>query len=303
MAYDSAFDSAWLKWGQARMHAQALEADVEATRGDADVDPVRAFRPQYYPKRHGFGVIVEDVAPVPVRWRLRLGDIANNYRAALDHLAWTLVGRGRVPPGSGKLTSEQEGSIYFPICHERSDFNAQIKVPLKAKSRLKLPGVRRTDAAKVRRRQPYMLSAKRRPKHAFALLATINNDDKHRAIQPVWVHPTVVKIQVTDAKDCIFPVQRIRRNAAKPLEIDTELAYLPCRKMGPHPQVEVELRVTAEPSIGDGLSAKEWANRCGIVLFQMLREFSEPPPEINDLGAELVSIEVAAGRHWQPPAL
>lgn len=126
--YDPLFESAWLKWAQAIAHTQTLEAHIAAwTRHDPD--PIRAFRTEYHAKRHGFAVIVEDVAPMPVRWRLLLGDIANNYRAALDHLAWALVSRGRTPPGSGKLTRKQEKAVYLPVCQDRKVFNAEVRVP------------------------------------------------------------------------------------------------------------------------------------------------------------------------------
>lgn len=37
-----------------------------------------------------------------------LGDIANDYRSAIDHLAWALVSRGRTPPAL--LTDDQFSS-------------------------------------------------------------------------------------------------------------------------------------------------------------------------------------------------
>jgi hypothetical protein len=88
VAYDPLFESAWLKWGQAIVHSQTLKRDIETRADDGNADPVGAFRTEYQPKRHGFAIIIEEVMPIPVRWRLLLGDIANNYRAALDHLAW-----------------------------------------------------------------------------------------------------------------------------------------------------------------------------------------------------------------------
>ncbi len=289
-AYDAAFESAWYKWGQAMVHAQALRADIDAVNEDGSADAVRAFRAHYYAKRHGFGLVVEDVSPIPVRWRLRLGDIASNYRASLDHLAWALVCRGRTPPGSGKLTAKQESAVYFPICDERTVFNAEIRVPPTAKSRLKLPGVRRADAAKVRRRQPYLLPPKRRPKHALALLSTINNDDKHRAIQPVWAHATRIDIEITDTQDCLIPGAEFRRHPAQPLKTGAELAFVPARKTGPDPQINVKMDVMAEPGIADAISAAEWVSRCGVVLWQLLREFSTQPPEITELGATLIEL-------------
>ena len=74
MAHDPLFDSAWFKWVGAIAHTQALQQDVVAKGLSGDADPVRAFRTEYDPKRHGFGVVVEELAPMSLRWRLLLGE-------------------------------------------------------------------------------------------------------------------------------------------------------------------------------------------------------------------------------------
>jgi hypothetical protein len=137
--YDPLFESPWLKWGQAARYAQELGDLIRDWRQDNE--PVQSWRADYSARRHGFAVIAQGVAEMPTRWGLLVGDIANNLRASLDHLAWSLVSRGRTPPAA--LTTPQQGSIYFPITTTREDFNAQIVVPASPKARLKLPGVRR----------------------------------------------------------------------------------------------------------------------------------------------------------------
>lgn len=277
MAHDSRFDSAWLKWAQAVKHAHALEDDIDAF--SEHHEPLLRSRTEYQAKRHGFAVIVEEVGPTPIRWQLVLGDVANNYRAALDHLAWALVSRGRTPPGSGKLTSGQENAVYFPISEDRHQFNAQIRRPANLKTRLNLPGIRRADAAKVRRRQPYHHSARRRSMHALVLLAGVNSGDKHRTVQPIWAQPTRVDLEVTDARDCEVPRLGFRRNR-NPLEVGVELAYIGVRRTGANPQLEVKVAVTAEPSIGNRISFKEWGTRAGAFISGLLIEFSDPSQEL-----------------------
>ncbi len=194
VAHDPLFDSAWLKWTQAMVHSQTLQRDIDAQTRDGGTNPVRAFRTEYHPKRHGFAIVVEDIAPIPVRWRLLLGDIANNYRAALDHLTWALVTRGRTPPE--KLTPAQEKTVTFPIFENRLKYNRSL-----AK---KLPGVRRADATKVRWCQPYRRGARNRPQDPLVLLASINNGDKHRAIQPAWTFPSRIDVEVTHMRNCVL---------------------------------------------------------------------------------------------------
>jgi hypothetical protein len=92
---DGLFDSAWLKWGRAVVHAEALVTDI----GLVTTDPHRPrdfiFGYEYNAKRHGFVVDVARVEPLPPAWTLMLGDVAANLRSALEHLAWGIVHRGR----------------------------------------------------------------------------------------------------------------------------------------------------------------------------------------------------------------
>jgi hypothetical protein len=212
MPHDPLFDSAWLKWTQAILHTQALEAAIEAIGSDEDLHPRLTVRTEYHPGRHGFAVIPEWVESIPVRWRLLLGDVANNYRSSLEHLAWALVTRGRTPPG--KLNSKARGDIHFPIGQHKNGFNGSLS--------RNLPGVRRADIAKVRRGQPYRYGARNRARHALTFLADINNGDKHRTIQPIWAQPTKVGMEITHIEDC---EQSSPTNRLKPhlLEVGKEI--------------------------------------------------------------------------------
>jgi hypothetical protein len=274
---DHLFASAWLKWGQAVVHTQALEADVDAFGADADANPVWVVGAKYNAKRHGFSLKPQVVNFMPGRWSLLLGDIASNYRASLEHLGWALVTRGHTPPAT--LTSEERNSIYCPIKAHRNDFDGDLQK--------KLPGVRHADVAKVRRVQPYHYGAKRRARSPLTLLAAINNFDKHRAIEPLWAYPTRVDIEVTDMRDRVLPGLDFKRTGG-PIEVGTEIAFIRARKMGPNPEIKVEIDVSPEPCLQDGVAIKSWANICGITLWSLLRTFAPQPPEIADLGANLV---------------
>jgi hypothetical protein len=282
MAHNPLFDSAWLKWTQAIVHSQALQRDIDTRTSHGDTNPIRTFRTHYDPKRHGFAIIVEDIEPIPVRWRLLLGDIANNYRSALDHLAWALVSRGRTPPSTGKLTSRQEKAIYFPIFDDRLEYNRQL-------SRY-LPGVRRADRASVRRCQPYHRGVRNRPREPLVLLAGINSGDKHRTIQPLWAFPSRIDIEVTDTRDCALSAPEHWRRRAYHLDVGAEVALMRCRKLGSDPQLEVQLNVASTPTIGNRISLREWSTQTSVFIFKLLRIFSEQPASIHEVGAELREI-------------
>jgi hypothetical protein len=287
--HDPLLDSAWLKWAWAVVHAQMLERDVAAWI-EKDPDPVRTFRTEYQPKRHGFAVIVEDIDPIPVRWQLLLGDVANNYRASLDHLAWALVSRGHTPPGSGKLTRKQEKAVYFPICEERQIFKAEIRVPVNSKSRPRLPGIRRADAAIARRAQPYQRGPRNRPMDPFVVLAGINTGDKHRTIQPLWAYPSRIDIEVTHMRNCVLRGTEVWKRRGDPLDDGMEIAFLPARRLGPDPDLEMNLHVATSPTIGNRISVREWHAKTGMGIFRLLREFSAQPGSIHELGAEWVEL-------------
>ncbi len=282
--YDPAFDSAWLKWAQGLLHAETLQADIKRIGHEADAHPVSAFRAKYDPKRHGFPVIAEEIAAIPARWPLLLGDVASNYRAALDHLAWALVNRGRTPPA--KLTKWQEKAVYFPIHKDRAEFNG--KVPRQ------LPGVRRADLAKVRRHQPYHHGPTVRPRHALSLLAGINAGDKHRTIQPLWAVSIETGMKITQRRDCVITGVS-PGGKATPLEVDAEIAFLHARRTGLNPELEMDLMITAEPTLDNILGVREWAQAVGIVIMSLLFEFSpQPSKAIREVGAKLREVGPAA---------
>ncbi len=131
---------------------------------------------QYYDsRRHCIHVTAEVVEPFPRLWGAMLGDVIHNYRDCLDHVAWELYKRGRTP----NHTDAQEGFIYFPIALTKEWFNASLKG-----NRAKLPGVRPSDVAVVRRYQPYMAGESRAHRHVFAVLDSLAKADKHRTVQP-----------------------------------------------------------------------------------------------------------------------
>jgi hypothetical protein len=266
---DPLFDSAWLKWGRAVSHAQALEADIDAFSFDGHSDPLLGTRAEYDPKRHGFAVYPTAVAAVPTGWGLILGDIANNYRCAIDHLAWALVCRGRTPPDT--LKKNERGAIAFPALSDRRDFNGQLGS--------RLPGVRRADRAIVRSCQPYHYAPRRRRRHYLTVLTSLNNGDKHRTLQPIWVQPTRLDIEITRMQDCVVPQLGFRRHA-DPLQVGTEIAFIRARKRGSQPRLDVKIGTSAEPSIENRIAVREWIRKCGSFTASLLREFSAPPAEL-----------------------
>ena len=268
---DHLFESPWLKnLGRAIQHAQALKAEIDEDQ-TAD-DPLLSVRTEYQSGRHGFAVYATAVRPVPSSWGLLLGDIAFNFRCALDHLAWALVSRGRTPPETLTPT-QQKGVPTSPSPSDNEDFNSSLAGML--------PGVGRSDIAKVRATQPYH-NGRKQVRHNFVILAALNNHDKHRSFQPVWDHTVLLGLQVTDSCDIsnirVSPLIR----GARELRVGAELAFIRVRKTGPHPCLEVATERKGIPSIPPGVSLDEWVTQTGVQIGLLLREFSAPPDEVQE---------------------
>jgi hypothetical protein len=285
--YDPLFESAWLKWGRAVVHAQTLQAHLDAIGTDEGDEPTLTVRADYQPKRHGFAVIITDIDPMPPIWGLILGDIANNLRSALDQLAWAIVTRGRKPPAT--LSKGQRRQVYFPICKDRDEFNAALSS--------KLPGATRADIARVRRYQPYHHPSRARWS-ALLQLVEINTSDKHRTIQPVWAIPITTDIEVTYQQDCVLS-RRETTGKRKALQVDTELGLVHARKTGPDPHIEVVPHLTAEPAFNEYALLREWLKISIGWIQRLLYEFSEVPDELGAIGLDPIRLHSIVS--WKAP--
>lgn len=242
--HDPLFDSAWLKWGRAVVHAQELAADVVKVLASGADGPHFDIACKYEPRRHGFAVTNTGIDPMPPTWGLLVGDVANNLRSALDHVAWALVTRGRTPPSMLKKGAQKK--VYFPIAQTRKGFNGSLAT--------NLPGVRRADIARVRKYQPYHHGTRGRW-FSWLVLTEINTADKHRSIAPVWAIPLAADFQITEVRDCVLVPHE--RDAPRPaLETGVEIGFVRVRKTGPEPWINVVPHLVCEPMIEGRASCK-----------------------------------------------
>jgi hypothetical protein len=125
----------------------------------------------------------------PPQFSALIGDIAQNLRSSLDHLAWHLVQSSPVTPKAG------DRDTYFPIFETASKYHA-------GKMR-KIQGM--TDAAikAIDRIQPYyqLEGTTIGQGVQFFWLDEINKLDKHRLLVPVWgnvVSHTITRTKRTE---------------------------------------------------------------------------------------------------------
>jgi hypothetical protein len=156
------------------------------------------------PYRDGGEIIIYSTAASklkpPVEVPLILGDALQDYRAALDHLAWQLVTRKGMP--------NRPQDVYFPINDDGTKFDADFD--------RKMPAV--SDAVKsiVREHQPYR-NGTQAHEHPLWTLHDWNRTDKHRTIPVVLLSPSKINVELPGKYDNFDIWHQEARNQPQPL--------------------------------------------------------------------------------------
>ena len=263
------FFSTWLKWAWASAHAETLETEIREYAIKVQREGGVTATSRYDPKCHCVIAIARTIPDYPVHLGLILGDVIQAYRSSLDQLAWALVQRGR----THDLSERAARRVYFPFAEEPSDFNDCLGV--------RLPGVTRTDIAKIRRYQPYHAGKRKLARHPLGTLAKLSNHDKHRTVQPLWGVPVESQFQITQLHDCV--VTRIPvRGRPKRLEVGTEIMRIYVRRTGTDPGIDMEGTISVEPFVDDFMLLSDWLTKTTELTGLLLREFAEPPKGLLD---------------------
>lgn len=185
--------------------------------------------------------------PVPnigdSRFGLMIGDSIQNFRAALDHLAWSLVKRKGTP--LSRLKRRQRKMIAFPL--------AQSKKTFPGRAADLLPGVPGDVIDElVRPYQPY-----RRGNKAIAMraLRSLSDRDKHRLLIPTFWFPQDGKVKITATgfsiveDELLIPQHRgFRLKSGAPI---ARVRVVPTSAF--ETKVELKAKAAAYPSVGGGL--------------------------------------------------
>jgi len=268
-------------WAVDKTHR--FEAELQAALDDAQSDPPFTTRQEYHAEFHGFSIRIATIRPVPPLWGLKLGDIVNTFHSAFDNLAWALVCRGNTP--LAVLSESKQRGIYFPICSSNALFNATIP--------RYLPGVKRSDIAKVRKAQPFMRGEKAVARHCLTTLQKLSNADKHRTIQPVWLRPDANWHEVVDTRDCV--VERMRDMRPKTLEADTELARVYAKKTGPNPDIALQGYVATSVTIDEELWLPNFLKTLREFAIQTVLGFVDGRYIMDLIKAEGLSTTISSG--------
>jgi len=113
---------------------------------------------------------------------LLLGEVIQNFRSALDHLAWAMV-----PPSTRNgLSAAARRRIYFPVARNRQNFWGSINTWL--------PDTSFEQRALIECYQPYRRTPKGR---LIRRLRNLSDIDKHRIIIPAVALPFEGEFEVT----------------------------------------------------------------------------------------------------------
>ncbi len=294
---DDLFESAWLKWAWAVVNANVLADNVNALANQPNLSTPIAMRQDYDAKCHCIILSVVDFqSPFPDNlWGLILGDVVQNFRSALDHVAWALVKLGRAK----NLTDRQERQIYFPITSSPAAFRNAVP--------LRLPGVRRADLAKIRACQPYLKGKRNLSRHVVWVVGELSRLDKHRTIQPIYAIPDRAGYDIGEQTDCIYRRMR-RRSARRVLKPGTELTRLYVKRTGPEPFIDVQPHFSMDPAVYDPrLTLQQFLVQTIRAVSEILRLFAPQPESAKriistPLPASPFPQPHQSGPH-QPPAL
>jgi hypothetical protein len=247
---------------------------------DFETDPPVVFRQKRYPKKHLIEFWVEHVKPVSPDWSLILGDALNNFRAALDHLAWQLYVTGDAYP---LANPGDEVRIQFPrYWSNKPDF-------LKRVVEKELPGVSKRRLLRLSPFQPYA-SRKGGGYPAIPVLADLANADKHRELLLTVCRPRKAVIYhpggAAERVEWVLPPKA-------PFEPDTEVArvhYWPSADLS-ETGVKVDLKPSVAIALEQGLWLEELLTRVEWTVTEVIGVLSSPQARAKP----------GQRPHWVPP--
>ncbi len=231
---------AFAKLGRAQVHFEQLKADVIGYP-NPHPEPHFSMRQEFDKDAGEVRFTVRRVREFPREWGLLIGDVLNNARTALDHLAWLLVQKGSIPE------PDKDWLVQFPIHDSMDDFNANIA--------RRLPGVSQRNIDAIRNRQPIPGNPHYAMVAPLTLLREYGRIDKHRELHAVIASEQGISVGIFSAADCkitaVHPGRDIE-DVPFVFEVGMELMRADVADVGPQARVELKIEGQYAPSLPDG---------------------------------------------------
>jgi hypothetical protein len=173
-------DEARAKLGRAREHADRLSEEALALHDPELRQPI-TWATTFNADENCFDVSIASVREPPRRLGLILGDAVDNFRSALDHVAWRLAGHGR--PGARPRSRARFPIVNSPAAFRRAEIQdtiSQIDV---------------THIETIERLQPYRQVFTNDLLHPLAALRAMSNRGRYRLLDVVLV-PAELEISI-----------------------------------------------------------------------------------------------------------
>jgi hypothetical protein len=194
---------------------------------------------------------------IPTDCAMILGDVLQNFRAALDHLAWDLVKIGTNPH------PKKPQDVYFPTARSTKTWRENVE--------RWLPGVPKTQRRIIKKYQPY---GRGNGAKAIRWLRNLSDADKHRVMTPVVMNVSQVNLSVTSnwtVSNLDYLVRRPQR-----LNVGTKLARAKFVRSGPDDcQVKVEGRLPLYPAVTYRRPLGDVLLGISETVLEILTEFDE----------------------------
>ena len=175
--------SAELKLERALYHINELEKCIKEFLNSNPYEiSYLPIKPDKDGKTERYDVIFKKNNPIPDQFNLILGDAMHNIRAAFDYLAFALV------KSYAKDSPVNEKDISFPFTQNREKFEKHVKkrLPYLCKN-LEL-------IDRIEKLQPYNFvnSKKGTQKNLLTTIRDLDNIDKHRYTNDIYVYPKIM---------------------------------------------------------------------------------------------------------------
>ena len=288
-------DSAWARVERGYEHVHTLAVEIAAWGRSlaAQASPVSAIG-ALDPDANYWRLRVKEVPTVPSLWGVLVADAIHNFRSALDQFAWELA----FVDSSGI----DHDSASFPLVRRLGRPWRDCGRDYEGKCTRQLKGVTLRHRAMIKRYQPYHGWAKGRT-HPFETMGAIDNDNKHRTVQPVFATATqwgtFFREEGTDCRFRDTAKVFIYSHVGRPLHPGTPLVDVPVVVTGPHPEMHMKANGVFYISFRNGVPVRDSLEEMGKLVSEVLLEFS---PSFSTRKARRVWRPREGRVHTVPPA-
>jgi hypothetical protein len=253
------------KLDRAYEHLEAFEPEFfAATKQGIPI----TFRSEFDSQTQTVSIKIADVPEIPDRWMLIAADALQNFRAALNHLAWELaiLGLRRCDE-----TREPIWRTEFPIATEPEKFRADTIADLHPLHQAMIKGF-----------QPYH-RGNLAPVYPLARLQRLTNTDKHRTLQLGFIAPIESTIGLYTAYDCT--VTHSHYFVLDALRVGAEYARHDVIPTGSNPTIHEQPKLALAVAFGDGFAVMPTMLSIGEEVRNIVRAFGLFfPPVLSQLG-------------------